>query len=189
MIDAFDVTNFERSQEELEEFFVFCVLVAGKTAVIQSKKQEEAKEVFERKLSMTGSWFELLKASSEQLICEVLKEVKMGQYKRLAPCLKKASELNLQTCSLEELEAIPGIGMKTSRFFLLHSRKDFPAAALDTHIVSWLLEECGIAGNINTKQGYLKLEQAFLDECIRRAVSPAELDLTVWSSRARMAHA
>ena len=34
MIDPFKITNFKRTDEELEEFWLFCLCVAGKTASI-----------------------------------------------------------------------------------------------------------------------------------------------------------
>jgi len=33
MINPFDVTNFNRNDEELQEFLIFCLFVAGKNAL------------------------------------------------------------------------------------------------------------------------------------------------------------
>ena len=37
-IDPYNITNFQRSDAELELFLLFCIVVAGKTAYIQSEK-------------------------------------------------------------------------------------------------------------------------------------------------------
>ena len=44
----------------------------------------------------------------------------------------------LRTASISTLESIPNIKMKTSRFFVLHSRADARCIPLDTHILRFL---------------------------------------------------
>jgi hypothetical protein len=41
LIDPYKITNYKRSKNELEEFLLFCIVVAGKTAYIQSQKLDE----------------------------------------------------------------------------------------------------------------------------------------------------
>ena len=48
MIDPYKITNYNRTESQLQEFLLFCILVAGKTAYIQAKKLEDkAKITFE----------------------------------------------------------------------------------------------------------------------------------------------
>jgi hypothetical protein len=37
MIDPRDVTKFDRTQAELEEYWLFCIVAAGKTAMTQAR--------------------------------------------------------------------------------------------------------------------------------------------------------
>ena len=41
LIDPYKITNYKRSKNELEEFLLFCIVVAGKTAYIQAGKLEQ----------------------------------------------------------------------------------------------------------------------------------------------------
>ena len=40
-IDPYNITNFNRTEEELQLFLLFCIVVAGKTAYIQADKLEQ----------------------------------------------------------------------------------------------------------------------------------------------------
>lgn len=41
MIDPNNITKFYRTEAELEEFLLFCIIVAGKNSKIQAKKLAE----------------------------------------------------------------------------------------------------------------------------------------------------
>jgi thermostable 8-oxoguanine DNA glycosylase len=82
---------------------------------------------------------------------------------------------------VEELEKIPGLGLKTSRFFLLHSRKDQQVAVLDTHILRWMRSRGWKAPKATPPlKKYKELEVAFLMECVWSGMTPATLDLFIW---------
>lgn len=197
MVDPDDVTHYRRTQYELEEFLLFCIVVAGKRAFIQAQKLENwitdwefsrPKELpFEmiRRLALSGIGG--MKADGtylNQTCLEMsLKRHGMGQYSRLVPCFTKLanSGLDLRTCTPEDLEKIKGIGPKTSRFFILHSRENQRFAVLDTHILSWM-RDLGIKTPRATPNGkkYTDLEKTFLKLCDDRKTDPASLDLKVW---------
>ena len=40
MVNPYDITNYNRTQNELQEFLLFTIVVAGKTAYIQAQKQD-----------------------------------------------------------------------------------------------------------------------------------------------------
>jgi len=73
--------------------------------------------------------------------------------------------------------------MKTSRCFILHSRKDSRYAGLDTHILKFL-KGYGfkVPKATPAKKKYLELEQQFLYIADSQNKSPAELDLEVWNA-------
>lgn len=189
MIDPTNITNFNRTQEELEKFFLFCVSVAGKTAYIQANKLEQ----FLKPATIKNiTPFEYLSYLNENNILEpMIREAKLGQYKRLTRIFKQCISLNLEKVSIDELEKIPGIGPKTSRFFILHSRPNQELAVLDTHILSWLNQ------NINDKtipkstpqsySRYKTLEKLFLNEAKKRNIKPEIFDLQIWNNNSRVA--
>ena len=183
MIDPDDVTKYDRSEAQLEEWILFCCVVAGKTARVQAValerflQMEPASTAFEsvRKMIVKGRLLDNLKAS------------KLGQYGKLERTFRELATLgiNLYTCTAEDLEAIHGIGFKTSRFFIVHSRKNQPYAILDTHILRFLREHEGIDTPKSTPSSlplYRRLEQAFLECATRRGKTVADLDLAIWKA-------
>ena len=95
--------------------------------------------------------------------------------------------IDLETCTAEDLEAIPGIGQKTSRFFITHSRPNQNYAILDTHILAWLksLGYNDIPKSTPAGKRYQEIEQLFLFEAKKRNVSAADLDLQIWKERSK----
>jgi thermostable 8-oxoguanine DNA glycosylase len=85
---------------------------------------------------------------------------------------------------VELLQCVKGIGMKTARFFVMHTRAHQMYACLDTHILAWLGDK-GHDVPKSTPQGkkYLELEKIFLDYCIEMDMMPADLDLKIWNER------
>lgn len=111
---------------------IFWLLVAGKTASTTSKALNRFLEEIDDKKS---SPFELIKPLSEKQISLRLKKNGIGCYNIKAKGLWQLvrSGLDLRICSVSDLEGIHGIGPKTARCFVLHSRKDAECAGL--HIV------------------------------------------------------
>jgi thermostable 8-oxoguanine DNA glycosylase len=181
--DLLNPKNFDRTQYELEEFLLLCIFVAGKG----SKQQYHKLELFLDLLDLSNGIFNALSKLSIEEIKEKLIQVKAGQYGRLSSCLfiLPKKNLNLSTCSCEDLEEIPGIGMKTSRFFITYSRPSKNCAILDTHILSWLRKIYPQApkSTPSNKKEYIKYEQFFLSECVKRNLLPHELDLQIWKER------
>ena len=74
--------------------------------------------------------------------------------------------------------------MKTSRFFVMHSRRSnaYDYACLDTHILRWLGSK-GHEVPKTTPSGakYLELEKLFLDYANKMNMLPAVLDLQIWN--------
>jgi thermostable 8-oxoguanine DNA glycosylase len=181
MINVTNITDFDRTESELQEYFLFCTCVAGKTAYIQSQKLESF---------LQPAWFRTLTPFEyiRELVANdklrlMIMQAKLGQYTRLSEIFKQSVTLDLETATVEDLEKIPGIGPKTSRFFMIHSRPNQRYAVLDTHILSWLQDNVeDVTVPRTTPQSivrYRKLENLFLIECDKRGISPETFDLEI----------
>jgi hypothetical protein len=185
MISPDNITNYNRTIEEAEEFLLFSIMVAGKNAKTTAKKLDSflnLKKIF----GMEGmSPFQFIKYLSKgNLLDLAIRNAKLGQYNRIKKAFEKIIELeNLQNVSIEDLESVNGIGPKTARFFVLHSQKNVSLAVLDTHILSWLRDH-GVDAPKSTPSGkkYFELEKRFLTYAKEYEIKPAELDLQIWKS-------
>ena len=177
-IDPTKITNYKRETEELEKFLIFCACVAGKN----SQRTARAIEILLG--DETGSPFlRIKKMVKKNTLIEGLRKSGIGQYSRLSKCLEEManSGFDLRKVTVEELESIHGIGPKTSRFFILHSRRNQKIAVLDTHILKYM-SKLGYTVPKSTPSGkrYKELEQEFLLLAKESKMSPAELDLKIW---------
>lgn len=190
MIDPKKITDYNRSQAELEEFLLFCVMVAGHNAHTTAK-------TLNRVLNngvLTHTPFVYLQEvinicdKDNQLVFNAwLASFGVGCYNRVAKTIRALldKKLNLAECTVQDLESIHGIGPKTARFFVTHSRSNQRFAILDTHILSFMRER-GVEAPKSTPSGkkYAKLEAEFLKMVDASGMSAADFDLMIWKSRA-----
>ena len=188
MIDPKNITKYNQTTAELEEFILFWVCAAGKNAQSAAKGLDN----FLSLPNKGSSPFEKVNRYSEKFIQSPrslfylgidLKFCGIGCYNQKARTFLELanSNLDLHACSAQELETITGIGMKTSRCFILHSRRNAQYAGLDVHILRYL-------GNLGytvpkqtpAKKKYLELEKVFLEIAKQKGLSPADLDLKIW---------
>ena len=115
----------------------------------------------------------------------IMREYRMGPYEdRMIPAMNGIIDLDLRTCTIADLEAIKGIGPKTSRFFMLHSRPDQEMVVLDVHLLRYCKQKFRMKVPKSTPSGkrYLAIEA----EAVRRIkrhfpkTSFAEFDLNAW---------
>ncbi len=120
---------------EKQYFLIFSVIVAGRNAKMAVEKTWRLLEF---------TWgeetpFDLIKHYIDHnTLTQKLKSLKIGQYTRIEKALKDIINLNVETCTLDDLLACHGVGNKTARFFLLNTRKNAEYAVLDTHVLKWL---------------------------------------------------
>ena len=193
----YNITNYNRTKSELECFLLFCIVVAGKTAYIQARKLDEFLTSVHTRLMMPEhiNPFQSLKSAEQHgILFEEIKKAKLGQYKKIYSGFKYISEkeYNLNKMTPEILEKIPGVGMKTSRFFLLHSDIFYTnkIAILDTHILKFIKENIDERAPKSTPViplTYRFWEDMFLRWCSDNNKNMAEFDLEVWKSYARVA--
>ena len=197
MINPYNITDYSRKRGELEEFLLFCIVVAGKTAYIQAQKLEDFLKSVNARLMMpeSSSPFQILKSANQHgILMEEIQKAKLGQYRKIYNGFKYITEreYDLTRMTPEELELIPGVGMKTSRFFLLHSDKTYKdkIAIIDTHILKFIKENIDIRAPKSTptiRVTYKYWEDRFLYWCESNNKNVADFDLEVWKSYARIA--
>lgn len=184
MVDPINFTNYNRTNNELEECILFGLLVAGKNALTTSRLLDK----FLREYSHIGdSPFEILSHFNLDQIPKlsvVLKDYGFGCYtiKAKGVCNLVRSNINLRTCGVDDLEKIYGIGKKTSRLFILHTRQDASCIPLDVHILHHL-RDVGYDVPKSTpasKKKYLAIEKLCIQLARRENKSCADWDLSVW---------
>jgi len=184
MIDPTNITNYNRSKSELEEFLMFSIMVAGKGADITAKKLDSflaQRDVWGLDDKSPLEYLKWLKHNGR--LVQQMVEHKLGQYSRLEGAFKGILKFKgrLDKVSVEQLESVDGIGCKTARFFILHTREDVRLAVLDTHILKWLRLHGEDAPKATpTRNKYALLETAFLGYADKYGMHPAELDLCIW---------
>lgn len=166
MLDPVRITKTDRTPHELEVFLLFAVAVAGKTAhTVAPKVNALAKHVGE-------PLFSKIRAMEKQERLELLKHFRLGKYNTLMKFLDTPWDGTMTT---ESLERLPGVGPKTSRFFLMHSLPNpTPMAALDTHILKYLRSH-GIPKLRAIKKHIKDLKKSLI----------ADFDLMIWNSLTR----
>jgi len=197
MIDPKNITNYNLTTPELEKHILFWVAAAGKNGHTAAKSLNILLKTIEGLLELDLSPFQSIKELEMLLDMDpyepkeyptlpgLLKQSGIGCYNHKAETMAQLafSGLNLHTCSAEDLEKIYGIGMKTSRCFILHSRKNARYAGLDTHILKHL-REAGVENvpkaTPSSKKLYLTLEKEFLSLADKAGMSPAEYDIMIW---------
>ena len=189
MIDPAKITNFNRTDRELQAFWLFCIMVAGKnsdqTALKLNKMLKEMgeKTPFEFITEYYGY--------GKQFLLFLYKH-KTGQYKRISEAFHASIFLDLRNATLDELMSVHGVGPKTARFFILHSRANARVAVLDTHILKWLtmygLKD--VPDTTPNEKEYAKWEKIFLDICDiwYRGKPIAEVDLNIWNGMRMAKH-
>ena len=171
MVDPLNITDYTRGPKALFEFAAFALCVAGKTATTVAPRVSAL-------LDEIGGKAGVLRTPEPEL-ARALKRHGLGCYTVRSRGLKALARLDLRSCTLEQLESVPGFGPKTSRFFVLHSRPGVRRAVLDTHVLKWLREQ-GVDAPLTTPSGrrYSLLEEQFLSR-VPPGVTPAAFDLEV----------
>mgnify|MGYP006266736239 CR=1 FL=1 len=173
------ITDYNRTDEELQAFLIFAIAVAGKQANAVSAKVNR----------MLSSWeaapFDYLRANRGK-IETIMRQWKMGPYdKRMVPAMDAILDLDLRSCTTADLESIMGVGPKTSRFFILHSRPNQEYVVLDVHLLRYLKREFRmkkIPKGTPAGKRYLAIEAEAVKKIKRRhpEMSFAEFDLNAW---------
>ena len=193
MIDPNQVTNPARTAAELEEFLLFCVVVAGKNADQQAAK-------LERFLGGRPPFDFIRRSDRAGRLDAELRAVRLGKYGLLGRSFRRLahSGADLAAVPWEDLTRFPGIGIKTAKFFILHSRPAQMHGVLDTHVLAWMREHWspGLARlpvprhSPQDPRAYRFLETVYFGMVAARhhgpaggAVDWARFDLDLWRER------
>ena len=180
---ADDACNPNATEKQREWLIVFAVLAANKPAQRMWRLTEALVGRFGEKKP-----FKILRGViARALLLPMLRGLRTGQYTRIDHALRALveSEIDLFACTPEDLEAIPGIGPKTARWFILRTQANARVAALDTHILKWMRARgYDVPKSTPTGKRYAEIEQQFLGEAEAHGKTPAEMDLLIWQSYA-----
>lgn len=172
------ITDFNRTDAQLELFWIFSIMVAGKNS------DQTAKVISRLFRGREQAPFQYLR-ENENALRNTLVANRTGQYTRYERAIKESLNLNLRTASIEELESVFGVGPKTSRFFLLHTRGG-EYVVLDTHILKWLKAQGMMVPDSTPtdKRKYAMFEKMalFVIKGAFPGLSLADADLLIWSS-------
>jgi len=181
MIDPRNITRFDRTEAELEEMLLFSAAAAGKRAsficdaLVEFLAAHPGQTPFEklRRLDAAGTLGGAIRSS------------RLGKHTKLTRLFTAlaTSDIDLRTCRVDELKAFHGIGPKTARYFILHSRPDQRLVVLDTHMLRYLRTQgfADLPQATPTGQRYRDIEVDVLAWLDRQAREPAEFDLEVWN--------
>lgn len=190
MINPKDIINHNRTNEELEELILFLICVAGKKALTVAEQLDKFLKVggTTYQIYINKSPFEIIKfLDMHGSLLDRIKNHGFGQYTKLEKAFREIadSDLDLRTCSKEDLMQIYGIGRKSASCFLAWTRKGEQVAMLDTHVLAELrdLGHKAPKSTPSSKKEYDRLEKIWLDHCKLLKVNPIEYDLQVWIKR------
>lgn len=191
LIDPINITNFEADDFELELMILFWVAAAGKNGVTAAHCLRNMLTYFAAfmmtkvKDHQKFTPFSVIRHAINEGVdlSAKMKEYGIGCYGSKSKTFKQLveSNLNLRTCTVEDLEKIHGIGSKTSRCYLIHSRKNVKHAGLDVHVLRFLKDQGYDVPQVTpSKKKYLEIEKIFIDLATKAKKSIAEYDLEIW---------
>lgn len=191
MINPAKVTNYNRTHSELQEFLLFGINVAGKKSKVEAPKLDRFLRALEDKYGdcllsgQSASPFNLVRyAWAEGTLQDLMKEYGIAPHRARFNSYCDVIEISdLYRVSLNRLLQVRGIGLKTARFFLSHSREHFDEPMLDTHILSFIRDNGYAAAPRTTPSNpsvYAQYAGIFKDIARQLGLSVTDLDLQVW---------
>lgn len=177
LLDPTKITNFNLSYPELELHILWWILAAGKNGITSAKCLNNLLTN-----NKGSSPFEIIKNIDD--LPQEMKKFGIGCFNIKSKTFKEliAAKLDLMNCSLNDLLAIKGIGNKTARCFLTHSKTNQRFACLDTHVKKYLFDIGVPVPKTLTNKKYQEIEKTFIAIADKMNRSIAELDLDIWNA-------
>jgi len=184
MIDPENITDYNLTDNELEEHILFWICAAGKNGITAANCLERLLGTMEESYPpQERQPFMMLKKFEDKLPAW-LKYAGIGCFNQKAKTFRALinSGINLRSCTVDDLEAIPGIGPKTARCFLIHSRPRQKLAGLDIHILRFLKDKgYDVPNSTPSGKRYKQIEKYFIKEAERAGMRVADFDLKIWN--------
>ena len=184
MINPAEVTNYNRTQSELQEFILFCINVAGKKSSVEAPKLEVFIERAKNITKETSPFNCIKKLIKLGRLNEIMHWAKLSPYAQRCNSYVDVCKIkDLRIVSLNRLLKVRGIGLKTARFFLSHSREDFDEPMLDTHILRYLRDQGYVDAPKSTPSNentYYYFANIFKNIARQLGKSVTDLDLEIW---------
>jgi hypothetical protein len=190
MINPKEITDFNLDDWHLEEHILFWVAAAGKNGTTASRCIHKFLHNIGATESVTPfqaiyAWAhsDAVNPKVNSSLPDMMKKSGIGCYYSKSRTFAELvlSDINLRTCTVSDLESIHGVGPKTARCFLLHSRENARVAGLDTHMLKHLKKlRYDVPKSTPTGKKYLTLEQTVLMLADEAGMTPAAYDLWVW---------
>jgi hypothetical protein len=187
MINPKKITQYGLDRRRLQEYLIFWIAVAGKTAKTIAPRIDQVLWEGYRELGHRGprSPFKIVRELGKRKLATRLKNTGIGCYTAKASAMVDTANagFDLKTCGRDDLITIKGISFKTANCFLMHSRRNSRCAALDTHVLKFLkdmgYENIPESAPQSLRQ-HERLEGYFLEICDCTGFTPANLDLLAW---------
>lgn len=181
LVDPDNITDYNLSDDGLELVLLFWIAAAGKNAKTSARALNALLEEGSQKFGSSRP-FEIIIGYGDTL-AESMKKQGMGCYNNKSRSMSflANSGINLRTCNATELETVPGIGPKTARCFLIHSREGVRHAGLDTHVLKYMRDlGFDVPKSTPTGKKYIELENLFLELADKSGLEVADFDLQIW---------
>lgn len=185
LISDENLINFNRNEEELQIFWLYCGFSVQRSRAQAQKALASLLDMGEGDLPFDRLRF-LLK---RQKLRTALEATRIGSYNRLERFLIDSSwkSVDFRNGTVDDFKRVHGIGDAKARFFILNTRKGARVAVLDRHILREL-KSLGYDVPENaplSSTEYKRCEEYFLDEADKAAIEPARFNLSSWRKRAR----
>lgn len=181
LVDPNNITKYDCTDSELQLVLLFWICAAGKKASTAARNLQRMLSHGRGRFN-TDEPFEIIRRFGDDL-AESMRTHGIGCYNNKSRSMLDlvSRGLDLKKCTVSDLESVRGIGPKTARCFLMHSRRGARYAGLDTHALKYMRDN-GIEVPKSTPTGrkYLELESKFLEMADRSGKTIAEFDLEIW---------
>lgn len=162
MIENFWYGNARDSVESAQWWMLFAIMVANKPA---ERTRDKLMLFLDMGDTPVTEPFEVLNLVD---IGKKVRATRCGQYRRIISAfayIRDMTEYDPRAWDLDTLEAIPGVGPKTARWFYQLVNPEAPVAALDTHVLKFLRDLGHDAPKVTPAKGrtYRRLEMAFVN--------------------------
>lgn len=186
-----DPTNIptKLTRVQLEDWLVFSICVANKEASQTRKKVDLFFSELRYAYPALYTPFAIIRAAvKDGKLRGYLEMIRTGQYNRIERALTELIEVNLDTVSVESLEAVHGIGPKTARMAMLYYLPGLEVVPLDTHVLKYLRKlgyEDAPKATPSAGKSYQKWEAIFVAEAKKAGKTVREFDTMVWQMYAK----